>query len=91
MASALVVIDCPKCGFPGAACDDYYKTNEVYMWCPECKWSYTRDRKRDADYKLIGDGHSLEHYIEKEDPGSGKKWKGARNTWDEVIENGDAP
>jgi hypothetical protein len=91
MASAIGTIECPKCTFEGAVCDDYYKTNEIYMWCDECGWSYTRERKRDADFKFLGDGKKREHYIIEEVPGSGKIWKGARNSWDEAIEKGEVP
>jgi hypothetical protein len=45
MGSVQSNVDCPVCGNPNAMEDFYYKSNEVYVFCNNCGYSYERTMK----------------------------------------------
>jgi len=53
---------CPRCGYPGAMEDYYYKYDGVYVFCDNCGYSYSRDLKMDEkSSKLIFSCKSCGH------------------------------
>lgn len=69
MGSVLSEEKC-KCGGV-VTIDDYYKTFEIYVSCNRCGYFYSRELKRDENYKPIFDDQGKPIYIEKELPGYG--------------------
>jgi len=46
-------IECPECKQEKGTSDYYYKTQEEYFHCENCKLSYSYQLKRDDDGNLI--------------------------------------
>lgn len=42
-----------ECKYPNAMEDYYYKSDELYIFCRNCGFSYSRTIRRDDDGKLI--------------------------------------
>lgn len=42
MGSVLDYVECKSCGFEQASSDYYYKSDEMYVFCPRCGYSYNR-------------------------------------------------
>jgi len=47
MGSVISDVECNNCGYEGATEDYYYKSNEVYVFCHRCGYSYSRTIKYD--------------------------------------------
>jgi hypothetical protein len=52
---------CPQCKNPNAMEDLYYKSDEVYVFCNRCGYSYERTIKRDNNGELILKCPECEH------------------------------
>jgi len=50
MGSVMSDTECPKCKFPYAWCDYYYKSGEQYIFCDRCGFSHSVELIRDPKY-----------------------------------------
>lgn len=60
MGSVMSDVKCPKCKFPYAFEDYYYKSGEVFLFCDRCGYSYNGYWKRNKDeYAKDKDGNRI--------------------------------
>lgn len=53
MGSVQSEVECPQCKNPDAMEDFYYKSDEVYVFCENCGYSYERYIRRDENCDVI--------------------------------------
>lgn len=53
MGSVQSEVECPQCKSPNAVEDSYYKSDEVYVFCDNCGYSYERTIRRDRNGDIL--------------------------------------